>query len=72
MRIKSVIIDYIHYINLITFNICVFFICHTEIGVRLIHPYVLYTVKCGNYFNLIKIICLCNIYIYVYVKYTDT
>ena len=39
MQIKSLIIDNIHYISFITFNISTLFflICPAEIGVRLIH-----------------------------------
>ena len=51
MQIKSVIIDNIHYINSTMFNISTLFfflICPAEIGVHLIHPYVLYVVKYGN------------------------
>ena len=66
MQIKSVIIDNIHYINFITFNIstlfyfCLFFfvffgggflIWSAEIGVRLIHLCVLYAVKYGSEFE---------------------
>ena len=46
---KSVIIDNIHYINFITFNDFVFFICPDGIGVCRIHPCILYTVKYGNF-----------------------
>ena len=42
MLIKSVIINNIHYINLITLN------TGTEIEVRLIRPCVLYAVKYGK------------------------
>ena len=72
MQIKSVIIDSIHYINFIIFDIsnlfvCFFLllICPAEIEVRLIHLCVLYSVKYGtwnhitvqtNYYDYIEII----------------
>ena len=43
---KSVIIDNIHYINFITFNIIITW--SAEIRVRLIHPCVLYAIKYGT------------------------
>ena len=53
MQIKSDIIDNIHYINFITFNITIllfffFLICPAEIRVHLIYPFLLYIVKYGN------------------------
>ena len=52
MQTKSVIIDNIHYINFFMFNICTEFFSRlkipAEIGVRFIHPCVLYVIKYGN------------------------
>ena len=44
MQTKSVIIDNIHYIYFITFNISTFFvlICSSEIEVRLLHSQIRY------------------------------
>ena len=53
MQIKTIVINTIHYINFITFNISTFFflICPAEIWVRLIHLGVLYAVKYSNSFQ---------------------
>ena len=55
MQIESVIIDNIHFIHFIMFNISslfhynFFLIWPAEIGARLIYPYVLYAVKYGSW-----------------------
>ena len=57
MQIKNVIIDNIHYIKFITFNISTLFhydfflICPAELGVGLIHLCILYAIKYGTYFK---------------------
>ena len=49
MEIKSVIIDNIHNVNFITFDMSILFfsIFPAEIGVRLLHPCILSAVKYG-------------------------
>ena len=56
---KSFIIDNIHYINFVTFNIStlfhkkIFLICSGEIGMHPIYPCVLIAIKYGKYcFNI--------------------
>ena len=57
MQIKSVIIDNIHYIIYIMFNISTLFhyflawIYNAEIGVRLIHQCVSYVIKYGMFWK---------------------